>query len=72
MNPTTTSSQQLQQNLADLKLEQMALNVNEVVDFSVRNQVTLIDALLKLTEHEIHTREYNRIQATVKAGAFPT
>lgn len=71
MNSATTSYQQLQQNLAELKLEQMSLHLNEVVDFSVRNQVTLIDALLKLTDHELHTREYNRIQATIKAGAFP-
>ncbi|VDG98082.1 transposase/IS protein [Lysinibacillus sphaericus] len=67
----TTNYQQLLHNLSYLKLEQMSLHIQEVVDFSVRNQVTLIDALLKLTEHEIETREQNKVMATVKAGAFP-
>lgn len=71
MHSTTTTYQQLLQNLESLRLSQMSLHLDEVVDFSVRNQVTLIDTLLKLTEHELSMREQNKIQTTVKAGAFP-
>lgn len=70
MNPQT-NYQQLVQNLEYLKLKQMTLHLNEVVDFSVNNQLTFIDTLIKLTNYEIDVREQNMIQSMVKVAAFP-
>lgn len=71
MNPATTNYQQLLQNLEYLQLKQMGLHLNEVLDFSVHNQLSLVDTLIKLTNYEIDVREQNMVQAMVKVGAFP-
>lgn len=71
MNFTTTNYQQLIQNLEYLKLKQMTLHLNEVLDFSVKNQLSFIDTLVKLTNYEIDVREQNVIQSMVKIAAFP-
>lgn len=71
MNPMTTNYQQLLHNLEYLKLKQMTLHLNEVIDFSVNNQMSFIDTLIKLTSYEIDVREQNMIQSMVKVGAFP-
>ncbi|MGG4037857.1 IS21-like element helper ATPase IstB [Heyndrickxia ginsengihumi] len=71
MNPKTTNYQQLVQNLEYLKMKQMTLHLNEVIDFSVNNQMSFIDTLIKLTNYEIDVREQNMIQSMVKVGAFP-
>lgn len=71
MMNSQTNYQQLLQNLEYLKLKQMALHLNEVVDFSVNNQLTFIDTLIKLTNYEIDVREQNMIQSMVKVAAFP-
>jgi len=71
MNPSTTNYQQLLQNLEYLKLKQMTLHLNEVIDFSVNNQLSFIETLIKLTNYEIDVREQNMTQAMVKVGAFP-
>ena len=70
MNPTT-NYQQLIQNLDYLKLKQMSLHLNEVLDFSVNHQLSLVDTLVKLTNYEIDVREQNMIQLMVKVAAFP-
>lgn len=70
MNPTT-NYQQLLQNLDYLKLKQMSLHLNEIVDFSVKHQMSFIDALIKLTTYEIDIREKNMTQSMVKVAAFP-
>jgi DNA replication protein DnaC len=71
MNPMTTNYQQLLHNLEYLKLKQMTLHLSEVIDFSVKNQMSFIDTLIKLTSYEIDVREQNMIQSMVKVGAFP-
>lgn len=71
MNPTPTNYQQLLKNLEYLKLKQMTLHLNEVLDFSVHNQLSVIDTLIKLTNYEIDLREHNMIHSMVKVGAFP-
>jgi DNA replication protein DnaC len=71
MNPMTTNYQQLLHNLEYLKLKQMTLHLSEVIDFSVNNQMSFIDTLIKLTGYEIDVREQNMIQSMVKVGAFP-
>ncbi|MFS0882899.1 IS21-like element helper ATPase IstB [Metabacillus niabensis] len=67
----TTNYQILLQNLEYLKMKQMTLHLNEVIDFSVNNQMSFIDTLIKLTNYEIDVREQNMIQSMVKVGAFP-
>lgn len=71
MNPTPTNYQQLLKNLEYLKLKQMTLHLNEVLDFRVHNQLSFIDTLIKLTNYEIDLREHNMIHSMVKVGAFP-
>lgn len=46
-------------------------HLSEVVDFSIRNQLSFIDTLVKLTNYEIDVREHNMVQSMVKVGAFP-
>lgn len=70
MNPPT-NYQQLLRNLEYLKLKQMSLHLNEIVDFSVKHQMSFIDTLIKLTNYEIDLREQNMTQAMVKVAAFP-
>ncbi|MCM3388243.1 IS21-like element helper ATPase IstB [Ureibacillus chungkukjangi] len=71
MNPATTNYKQLLKNLEYLGLKQMTLHLNEVIDFSVNNQLSFSDTLIKLTNYEIDVREQNMTQAMVKVGAFP-
>lgn len=70
MNPAT-NYQQLLRNLEYLKLKQMTLHLNEVVDFGVKNQMSFIETLIKLTNYEIDVREQNMTQSMVKVAAFP-
>ncbi|HHP1052588.1 IS21-like element helper ATPase IstB [Bacillus thuringiensis] len=65
------SYQQLTQNLEYLKLKQMVQHLGEVVDFSINNQLSFIETLVKLTNYEIDIREQNMIHSMVKVGAFP-
>ena len=66
-----TNYQQLLKNLEYLKLKQIVTHLDEVVDFSIHNQISFIDTLIKLTNYEINLREHNMIHAMVKVGAFP-
>ena len=71
INSSSTNYQQLLLNLDYLKLKQMTLHLDEVLDFSVLNELSIIDTLIKLTNYEIDVRELNITQAMVKVGAFP-
>lgn len=66
-----TSYQQLLQKLEYLKLKQMGLHLNEVIDFSIKNELSFIDILIKFTNYEVDVREQNMINAMVKVVAFP-
>jgi DNA replication protein DnaC len=66
-----TSYQQTIRNLEYLGLKQMVSHLNEVVDFSILNQLSFMDTLVKLTNYEIDVREHNMVHAMVKVGAFP-
>lgn len=66
-----TNYQQLLKNLEYLKLKQMVTHLDEVIDFSIKNQLSFIDTLIKLTNYEIDLKEQNMIHAMVKVGAFP-
>lgn len=65
------SYQQLTTNLEYLKVKQMAQHLGEVVDFSINNQLSFVEALVKLTNYEIDVREQNMIHSMVKIRAFP-
>lgn len=62
---------QLIKNLEYLKMKQMINHLNEVIDFTTKNNLSFVDALIKLTTHEIDFKEANMVKAMVKVGAFP-
>ena len=66
-----SSYQQLLKNLEYLKLQQMILHLSDTIDFSTKNELSFVDTLLKLTNHEIDVREKTMINSMVKLGAFP-
>lgn len=68
MNNTYT---QLCINLERLKLEQMKLHLNDVVDFITTNKLSFSEGLLKLSNYEIDYKEASASKSMVKAGAFP-
>lgn len=68
MNSTYT---QLINNLEYLKMKQMINHLDEVIDFTTKNNLSFVDALIKLTTHEIDCKEANMIKSMVKVGAFP-
>lgn len=62
---------QLIKYLEYLKLKQMINHLDEVIDFSTKNNLSFVDALIKLTAYEIDFKEANMIKSMVKVGAFP-
>lgn len=68
MNSTYT---QLVKNLEYLKLRQMVTHLDDVLDFATKNNLSIIDTLIKLSLYEIDFKEANMIKAMVKVGAFP-
>ena len=68
MNSTYT---QLVKNLEYLKMKQMVNHLDEIIDFTTKNNLSFVDALVKLTSYEIDFKETNMIKAMVKVGAVP-
>lgn len=68
---TNSAYMQLINNLEYLKLKQMVNHLDEVIDFSTKNNLSFVDTLIKLTSHEIDYKEANMIRSMVKVGAFP-
>ena len=66
-----TEHEQLLHNLEYLKLPEMALHLNDTVDFINRNELTFEEGLIRLTNYEIEHKEEAAIKAMVKTGAFP-
>ncbi|MGL4522794.1 MAG: IS21-like element helper ATPase IstB [Bacilli bacterium] len=58
-------------NLSYLKLKQAALHLDECIEMTYQNDVSFVDALLKLTDYEIEVKEHNMIHSMVKMAAFP-
>lgn len=67
----SSSYTQLINNLEYLKMKQMINHLDEVIDFSTKNNLSFVDTLIKLTSHEIDFKEANMIKSMVKVGAFP-
>lgn len=59
------------ENLKYLKLNQMITHLDETVDFMNKNNLSFIDALIKLTDYDIDMKEINMIKSMVKVAAFP-
>ncbi|WP_279221614.1 ATP-binding protein [Clostridium septicum] len=68
---TNSAYMQLINNLEYLKLKQMVNHLDEVIDFSTKNNLSFVDTLIKLTSHEIDCKKANMIRSMVKGGAFP-
>lgn len=62
---------QLTKNLEYLKMKQMLLHLDEVIDFINKNDLSFVEGLIKLTNHEIDFKELNMTKSMVKTGAFP-
>ena len=58
-------------HLKYLKLNQMVTHLDETIDFMNNNNLSFIDALIKLTDYEIDMKEVNMIKSMVKVAAFP-
>ena len=62
---------QLKKNLEYLKLNQMDLHLDEVIDLVTSSPLSFTEGLCKLTNYEIDFKEANMIRSMVKVGAFP-
>ena len=62
---------QLCENLERLKLGQIKLHLNEVIDFITNNNLSFIEGLLKLTNYEVDYKAVNAGKQIIKEGAFP-
>ncbi len=67
----TSTYTQLIKNLEYLKMKQMIVHLDEVIDFITKNNLSFVEGLTKLTSHEIDYKEANMIRSMVKVGAFP-
>ena len=68
---TNSTYIQLTKNLEYLKLNQMNLHLDEVINFMTNNTLSFGEGLIRLTNYEIDVKESNVIRAMVKVGAFP-
>jgi len=66
-----TTYQQLIRNLEYLRLSEMRLHLDEVIDASGRSGMSFAESLIKLTGYEIDRKEANAVNAMVKIAAFP-
>lgn len=66
-----SSYTKLMENLKYLKLNQMMTHLDETIDFMNNNDLSFVDALIKLTDYEIDMKEFNMIKSMVKVAAFP-
>jgi len=67
-----TSYQQATRNLEYLSLKQMVAHLNEVVDFSIHNQLSFMDTLVKLTNYEIDVREQKHDSCDGEGRCLPS
>jgi len=58
-----SSYSKLIENLEYLKLNQMIAHLDETIDFMNNNNLSFIDALIKLTDYEVDMKEINMTKA---------
>lgn len=63
--------QKLYSNLKQLKLNQIALKIDEYINRVNDGNISIVDALYELTEQEIHIKNFNATNAMVKVAGFP-
>ncbi|MFC6403096.1 IS21-like element helper ATPase IstB, partial [Mammaliicoccus sciuri] len=71
MITNSTNYRRLKENLEYLKMNQMINHLDEVIDFSIKNELSFTDTLVKLSDYEIAVKEKNMIESMVKVAAFP-
>lgn len=71
MMSNSTNYRRLKENLEYLKMNQMINHLDDVIDFSIKNEMSFIDTLVKLSDYEIAVKEKNMIESMVKVAAFP-
>ncbi|MDR8651132.1 transposase, partial [Staphylococcus aureus] len=52
-------------------MNQIINHLDDVIDFSIKNNLSFIDTLIKLSDYEIEIKEKNLIESMVKVAAFP-
>ncbi|WP_248315466.1 ATP-binding protein, partial [Staphylococcus aureus] len=67
----STNYKRLKANLEYLKMNQMINHLDDVIDFSIKNNLSFIDTLIKLSDYEIEIKEKNLIESMVKVATFP-
>ncbi|MEK1693762.1 IS21-like element helper ATPase IstB [Staphylococcus aureus] len=67
----STNYKRLKANLEYLKMNQMINHLDDVIVFSIKNNLSFIDTLIKLSDYEIEIKEKNLIESMVKVAAFP-
>lgn len=63
--------QRLQDNLQVLKLSQMNIHLDEVADQVNMNNISFIEALIRLTDYEIEFQEQKSSRAMIRTANFP-
>jgi DNA replication protein DnaC len=58
-------------NLNELKLTQMAINLDKYLDQVNEDKLSVVDALCELTSKEIEVKNFNATNAMVKVAGFP-
>ncbi|HZK43069.1 MAG TPA: IS21-like element helper ATPase IstB [Syntrophomonadaceae bacterium] len=61
----------LYDNLNELKLTQMAINLDRYLDKISEDKISVVDALCELTTKEIEVKNFNATNAMVKVAGFP-
>ncbi len=64
MMSNSTNYRRLKENLEYLKMNQMINHLDEVIDFSIKNEMSFIDTLVKLSDYEIAVKEKNMINCS--------
>ena len=59
---------QLINNLEYLKIKQMIIHLDEVINFTMKNNLSFVDALIRLTANETDYKEANMVKSMVKSG----
>ncbi len=71
MMNNSTNYKRLKANLEYLKMNQMIIHLDDVIDFSIKNNLSFIDTLIKLSDYEIEIKEKKLIESMVKIATFP-
>lgn len=64
----TNSYKQLRENLMSLNLNQMAIHLDEVIDFGIQSGASLTEVLVKLTNHQIEVQEKQKTHLATSIG----